>query len=215
LDQIGSQLPISNPFSEVRFEKKQSQRYRSTFDIYALIKAAKEELKEAEPELFKIFLLASCAGLRRAEIDCLLWEQVRFDDGIISIYPTKWFHPKREDSIGDVEVDPELLAVLAEMKREDNFPFVIESSVKPQPEATFDHYRCATHFEKLIEWLRAHGVNTSKPLHSLRAEFGSLIADKHGIYVASRMLRHSDISVTAQHYIDKKTRKTVGLGEHL
>jgi integrase len=54
-----------------------------------------------------------------------------------------------------------------------------------------------------------------KPLHELRKEFGSQLADKHGIYVASRMLRHSDIAVTAAHYIDKKSRKTVGLGNLL
>jgi hypothetical protein len=52
-------------------------------------------------------------------------------------------------------------------------------------------------------------------LHELRKEFGSQLADKHGIYVASRMLRHSDIAITASHYLDKKSRKTVGLGQML
>jgi integrase len=215
LDQLGTTIVFSNPFSEIRFEKRQSQRYRSTFDIYALIAAAKDELKEQEPELFKIFLLASMAGLRRAEIDTLTWQQIRFDAGIISIHPTKWFHPKSEDSIGDVEVDPELLEVLAEMKNDMVSHFVIESSVLPQPDANFDHYRCATHFEKLIVWLRAHDVSGTKPLHELRKEFGSLVCDKHGVYVASQMLRHSSIEVTANHYLQKKGRKTIGLGEYL
>jgi integrase len=215
LRQINTKVSLFNPFSEIRFEKKQSQRYRSTFNIYNLIAAAKEELKEREPELFKIFLLASCAGLRRKEIDCLLWDQIKFDAGIIRIEPTKFYHPKSEDSIGDIEVDGELLAVLKEMKLPTVSNFVIESSVEPQPDATFDHYRCSNLFEKLIVWLKAHGVQGTKPLHELRKEFGSLVADAHGIYVASRMLRHSDISVTANHYLDKKTRKTVGLGAHL
>ena len=99
------------------------------------------------------------AGLRRAEIDTLLWEQVKFDAGIISIHPTKYFHPKSEDSIGDIEVDPELLAVLKEMKLLASGNFVIESSVEPQPDATFDHYRCSYLFEKLVLWLQQHGVS--------------------------------------------------------
>jgi len=196
-------------FLAIQFEKRQSQRYQSSFNIYALIKAAKDELREPEPEMFKIFLLASMAGLRRKEIDCLLWEQVKFHQGIIRIEPTKYYHPKSEDSIGDIEVDSELLAVLGEMRN--GTPFVVESSAEPK----LGYYRCAYSFEKLIGWLKAHGVQGSKPLHNLRKEFGSLIADQHGIYVASRMLRHSDISVTASHYLDKKQRKAVGLGSQL
>jgi integrase len=208
-------MQIENPFADIKLEKKQSQRYRSSFDIYKLIADAKAELREQHPEMFKIFLLASCAGLRRAEIDSLLWEQVKFDAGIISIHPTKYFHPKSEDSIGNIEVDPELLAVLKEMKRETGSHFVIESSVDARPDATFDHYRCSYLFEKLIVWLKEHGVSGTKPLHQLRKEFGSLVCDQHGVYVASQMLRHSSIEVTANHYLEKKGRKTVGLGAHL
>jgi integrase len=204
---------IENPFSEVRFEKKQSQRYRSTFDIYKLIAAAKEELREAEPELFKIFLLASMSALRKAEIDTLTWEQVKFDAGIISIHPTKYFHPKSEDSIRDIQVDFELLAVLKEMKT--GSPFVIDSPNEAQPDATYDHYRCSHLFDKLILWLKAHGVHGTKPLHQLRKECGSQFCDKHGVFATSEMLGHSDISVTANHYLEKKGRKTVGLGAHL
>ena len=38
---------------------------------------------------------------------------------------------------------------------------------------------------------------------------------RFGIYTASRMLRHSRISVTEQHYVDPKERVTVGLGRLL
>lgn len=40
----------------------------------------------------------------------------------------------------------------------------------------------------------------------MRKEIGSLIADEHGIYAASRFLRHADIRITAAHYLDKKRR---------
>jgi hypothetical protein len=57
-----------------------------------------------------VFLLAVMAGLRRREIDTLEWSAFRWERGTIRIGRTKWFHPKSEDSIGDVEVDPELIA---------------------------------------------------------------------------------------------------------
>jgi hypothetical protein len=49
----------------------------------------------------------------------------------------------------------------------------------------------------------------------LRKEFGSLVNQKHGLYAASRALRHADISTSARHYIGKKERVTVGLGHLL
>jgi len=58
-------------------------------------------------------------------------------------------------------------------------------------------------------------VPGSHPVHTLRKEFGSLIAQEHGIYAASKLLRHADIQTTANHYLDKKQRITAGLGELL
>jgi hypothetical protein len=55
-------------------------------------------------------------------------------------------------------------------------------------------------------------VNTNTPLHTLQKEFGSQICAKHGIYAASHALRHADIAITSQHYLDKRQRATVGLG---
>jgi hypothetical protein len=46
-------------------------------------------------------------------------------------------------------------------------------------------------------------------------EFGSRVAAEHGIYVAPRLLRHADITTTAQYYLDKKNRVTSGLGRFL
>ena len=46
-------------------------------------------------------------------------------------------------------------------------------------------------------------------------EIGALVATQHGIYAASRFLRHSDVTTTARHYADHKARITVGLGKFL
>ena len=50
-------------------------------------------------------------GLRRREIDTLERSAFWWDRRMIRIESTKWFHPKSEDSIGDVEIDPELVEV--------------------------------------------------------------------------------------------------------
>ena len=59
------------------------------------------------------------------------------------------------------------------------------------------------------------GIAANKPLHELCKEIGALIATEHGIFAASRFLRHSDITTTARHYADHKARITVGLGKYL
>jgi integrase len=191
------ELPSVLPFEGVNFEKRQSMRYRSSFNVEALIARAQAELAGAWPEQFKIFLLATFAGLRRGEIDLLEWSSFRWEGGLIRIEATKWFHPKSEDSLGDVELDPEVLELFRGYHARAKGNFVIESRLPPRPGATFEHYRAQAHFEKLIQWLRANGVRSKTPLHSLRKEFGSQVCDREGIYAASRALRHANIAVTA------------------
>jgi integrase len=65
----------------------------------------------------------------------------------------------------------------------------------------------------LNAWLRSKGVNTKKPLHTLRKEYRSLINKPHGIHAASKALRHADISVTNNFYSGSRVRVTPGLGK--
>jgi len=208
-------LPTPSSFDGIAFYKRTSMRYHSSFDVFKLIAAAKKELSPNEPEQFKVFLLAVMAGLRRREIDTLEWSAFRWESAIIRIEPTKWFHPKSEDSIGDVEIDRELLRVFRKYRATATGPFVIESKVRLRLDVKWEHYRCNSIFENLIAWLQEKGVTTKTPLHTLRKEFGSRVAAEHGIYAASRLLRHADITTTAQHYLDKKKRVTSGLGKLL
>src|ERR1700751_1424109 len=141
-------LPNPLPFDGIEFEKRQSMRYRSSFDVFGLIEKARGELAAAAPEQFKIFLLAVMARLRRNEIDKLEWPAFRWKDGVIRIEATKWFHPKSEDSLGDVEVVGEVMELFRGYRAKATGTFVVESKVTPRPEATFEHYRCQSHFEK-------------------------------------------------------------------
>jgi integrase len=204
-------IPCS-PFEGIQFEPRRSMRYQSSFNLEKLIGAAQEELP---PEQFKIFLLALMAGLRRNEIDKLEWDALDWRRGTISIAATRWFTPKSEDSAGDVEVDPEVMELFRGYKATASGDFVIESEVLPRPEEAYSHYRCQRDFEALNEWLRAHGVEDGRPLHTLRKEYGSQVCAKHGIYAASRALRHADIAITSQHYLDRRESARAGLGSLL
>jgi hypothetical protein len=46
----------------------------------------------------------------------------------------------------------------------------------------------------------------------LRKELGALFTAEHGIYAASRVLRHSNVATTAAHYSDLKTKPIVNVG---
>jgi integrase len=215
LKHLAIELPTPLPFEGISFEPRQSLKYRSTFDVMELIKEAKADLAGTEPEAFKIFLLAVMVGLRRREIDLLEWQSFRWDTGMIRIEPTRFFHPKSEDSIGDIAIDTELIEIFRGYRARARGDFVIESSHKPKPGVLYQYYRCQDAFKKLTEWLRKHGVKTNKPLHTLRKEYGSQINAMHGIHAASRALRHADIRVTNEYYTDSRIRVTPGMGHLL
>jgi integrase len=200
------------PFDGVRFEPRQSMRYRSSIDVEQVIAAAQEDLPQ---EQLKIFLLAVMAGLRRNEIDKLEWPSFRWAQNVIRIEATPYLQPKTEDSVGDVAVDPELMQIFRGFEARAKGSFVVESDVAPRMHATYSHYRCERNFTALTAWLRAHGVTDSRPLHSLRKEYGSQVCARHGIYAASQALRHADIAITSAHYLDPRKRSTVGLGNLL
>ena len=208
-------MPSPLPFDGVGFYENQSTRYQSKIDAKELLVAGKNELAESQPEAFKMLVLALCCGLRRNEIDKLTWRQVDVEKGVIRIETTRHFRAKSEDSLGEVDLDSGLVALMRVWKAKAKGEFVIESNIAPRLGKGYTHYRSNRASKKLTQWLRAQGVEDCKALHTMRKEFGSLVAQEHGIYVASRALRHADIDVTAKHYLDKKQRISIGLGHLL
>lgn len=205
------------PFDGISAGERVSMRYRSQIgDIEALIADACRELDTPENrDCFKAFLLASLAGLRRSEIDLLEWSAFDFDRGLLSIGVTKYFQGKNEASLGDIPLDPELSALFGALRAKANGEFVIESTSAPKLNQAYSRYRCQRTFERLVEWLRAKGIKSNSPLHVLRKEFGSAMAQKYGIFAASRALRHSSVAVTEAHYITQKRVDSIGLGHLL
>jgi integrase len=198
-------LPRPLPFDGVSLEKEPSLRYISKIDPYAILARAKEELAKTEPEAFKVMILALVCGLRRAEIDHLLWRVFDFPNSTLSIETTEHHALKSDDSAGKIDLDADTLALFRGYRSKNPTAlFVIKSPLKPAPKAKVGRYRCKPVFDTLIAWLRKNGVDGHKPLHTLRKEIGSIIASEHGIFEASRYLRHADIHITSAFYADKK-----------
>lgn len=211
-------LPAVLPFDGVSFEKAPSMRYKSNIDAFAILARARMELSESDTEGFKVLVLALVCGLRRSEIDNLLWTKVHFAKRKLMVESTEYHELKSADSAGEIDLDDDLVALFRLWRAGDpTATFVVDSDIGPEGAATARSrkskparenktrtYRCDAAFKRVLTWLRAQGVDALKPLHTMRKEIGSIIAEEHGIFEASRYLRHSDIRITAAIYTDKR-----------
>ena len=180
------------------------------------MRQAREELAESDPDSFLAMFLALAAGLRRGEIDRLLWRNVDFARGRIIIEESEHGQLKTEESRGTVDIDPRTLEILRGLQAKAQGQFVIEAKRAIAGEASRawgnSRYRCLWVFDSVNRWLRAHGIEGHKALHVLRKEAGSIVATRDGIFAASQFLRHRDIAITASVYADKKTRTVIDMG---
>jgi len=206
-------LPALLPFEGVEFFPRQNAKYFSKIDPEELLKKAQTELAAQNPAAFLAMLLALGAGLRKGEIDSLMWKQVDFDKALIRVEATDQAELKTSDSRGEVQIDLGMVSILRGYHATSEGPFVIESKVLNSGARTWGRqYRANGAFETLKSWLREQGVEARKPIHELRKELGSLVTRKYGIYEASRMLRHSSLATTEAHYTDLKCRPVVNVG---
>lgn len=204
-------LPSPLPFDGIEVGKLPRNRYRSKVNGPLLVKLAHDELRTANPEVYKIFLLAFGAGLRRGEIDHLTWKAIDWDKGTIALEVTEHGDLKTEGSADVIDISRDVADYFKAEYAKSKSEFVVSSAVPTGQPKHWNHYRCDHHFRELIEWLHSHGVEARNPIHTLRKEFGSLINQQFGIYAASSALRHSNISITRDYYVDKKERIALDL----
>lgn len=197
-------LPNPLPFEGISLPSPGSSRYRSKIDARKILNAAEIDLAPNHTEAYKIFLLALHCGLRVSEIDHLLWKNVDLDESVITIESTEYHQLKSEDSAGQIKIGADITEIFKSFAEQGRSTFVVDDSIPAISDKSRRKYRLATHLRVLKRWLRMKGVTANKPIHELRKEVGSVIARDHGIYAASRFLRHSDIKVTADHYLDIK-----------
>ncbi len=199
-------------FEAVDFERPGSMKFQAPAGItYAdLVTKARRELRAANPEAYKLFLLCLCAGLRRGEADVCLWTQLREDDNSIRIEANTYIEPKH-GSGGTVYVDPQLMKELLSFKGQGQDGFVVNSPL-PWKATTYIRYRCQPHWAVLTGWLESNGINARKKVHELRKLFGDAIVKQNGIFAGSAQLRHATIHMTASHYTDPRQRAALPVG---
>jgi integrase len=200
-----NRIGLKNPFEHVFSMREGSHRYVSRMDPKELLSSAVSELSHANPEGYKIFLLALGCGLRRNEIDKLEWSSVDLGRREIRVCKTDFFDPKTKDSDNLVNVPKFVAGELKRLRANDGGRFVV-ASVRSTPRKSKNLaiiYRCENRFKNLIAWLRKKGVGGMHPLHSLRKEYVSQIAAERGIYAASQAARHSSCSTTETFYASR------------
>lgn len=206
-------LPHPVPFHEVEFFPRQSAKYFSRIDAKTLLQEAHRELAKTDSPAFLAMLLALSAGLRKGEIDSLQWHQVDFNRQLIRVESTDAANLKTADSRDEVAIDENTTSILRGFHAKKNGQFVIVGDgLAGGPKRWGQNYRAGATFDRLTSWLRNRGVTARKPLHELRKELGALVTAEHGIYAASRVLRHSNVATTAAHYTDLKNRPIIDVG---
>ncbi len=187
-------IPLPNPFSGLQVVKPKVTPYHPISDeirmaIYDHCQA------ELEPENALIVLMALGIGMRRSEIEAAVpsWFSLQDDKVIVRIHETGEFLPKSGQS-GIVPISHELYQTLLRLRGEGQSPyFVASDSIKTTAGRIWERVRVVN------KWLREKGLNDRKPLHALRKECGSLVAKKHGILEASKILRNT-VQVCSIHY---------------
>jgi integrase len=207
LAKLQVKLPEPLPFAGVESGGRPDTRFFGIgIPIETLVSAAVNEL---DVESFKVFTLAVGLGLRRREIDTIQWNSVDFVAATLTIRPGADYRLKTFGSASILPLEPEVLSLLRGWRAASKGRYVVESGNTLSARSI---YRCEKVFQALIDWLRQKGIDDPKPVHAMRKLFGSRIAQSHGIFEASKMLRHRDLSTTASHYLDARPKVTPGLG---
>jgi integrase len=207
----GVEKPSPHPFHDVEMYPRESMGYISKIDAKALLSKAHNDLHENDPDAFIVLLLGVFVGLRRGEIDHLMWKQIDFKSNTIHIKANETGSVKC-NSEGTINISQEFSDILRNKSVNPRGEYVIYSDKKaPKQKEWGKNYRCQKVFKKCLKWLRENDVDEPKPIHTLRKESGAIVTTKNGIYGAKKFLRHKDIAVTAMYYSDHKDRITVDL----
>ena len=192
---------MARMFEGVRVKgDRKPPKYRSTFDAAKLLTAAKTELRDTNPDAWLTILLALGAGLRRGEIQNLRWQHVNTTGGFIDVAAGGSWRPKTDSSENIVHVDAGLLKELELYRGEPT------ATVLRQP---------SRGVEDAVTWLRRQGITASKPLHTLRKEFGSMVYAATDLLVAAKQLRHSTTKVTESFYVEPRKQYAPPIGQML
>lgn len=177
-----------NPFADVELmrSKRNDPKFLSSEKYNELISAIKE------PWLKAIVQFAIFTGMRIGEIVNLRWEQIYFERNIIIVENSNHFQTKNKRN-RIVPISGPVLSVLEEMKTNRVSEFVFHNKGMKL---------CATYTSKKFgQYIKKLSLSENFVFHNLRSTFASwMIMNGVDIFIVSKLLGHSDVSVTAKHY---------------
>lgn len=212
LKRIALPLPSPLPFAGIELPAAPPTRYVSTVNVGALIEAGRAELRGSDRAVWISILLGLMAGLRKGEMDRLTWSHVRWNESKIWIATTVAGAAKTQASEGLVRVHGSLLEELRAWQANGAPADWVLPGREAMPTDSRD-YRCDSLFGRALVWLRQHGVEGEKPLHLLRKEYGSYVAQTADLITAAHQLRHANIATTAAFYVEPRRVVTPSLGD--
>jgi len=187
--------------------EERPHRYVSRVDVGALVKAARSELGRKRRAEFVVFVLSLFGGLRRGEIDRLIWDQIDFDQKHIWIRTTPYFRPKARNSESRVDCPDEVFGILRNFKHQGVTPPFVIPGADPA-----NSVRCRPTFQNLTRWLRKNGIQETKALHTLRKEAGSYIFHLTGSADKAAEFLRNDPRTAREYYLGRKDRLEVQIG---
>jgi integrase len=176
---------LQNPFARLVRPKLDREAFQAPPRAW-IINLMNQGAKELRGEARLGFVLALGCGLRWGEITSLTWDNV-LPGGVRVLASLAKGRRQRL-----VPISKELWGV-SEAGRSGNQGKVITGDVGEV-------------HEEVCRWLRRKGVKDPKPVHYLRKCYGSLAVADHGIFVASKLLGHLRINLTASTYAGQVDR---------
>ncbi len=194
----GLELPDMDPFMKTAIYKRVSKkRYRlPDIEVIETIQSDMHELRE-DMNAYRMYLLAMGAGLRKAEIlNCRKDWIAGGDQPTVRLNVTDdWEQKGHGESV--VELCEWAYKELSNCMTDDER--VIVGTVTDREDTA--RYLC--------KWLRSKGLDRHKPVHELRMLYGSWVANRFGLFVAQKRLRHKDAQVTSDSYTDLITDENI------
>lgn len=184
--------PITNPWRKTTLEPRNERtRFLSTEEAERLLLAA-GSLKRA-PHLRDFILLSVHTGMRSGEVLKLTWDRVDFDSDQI------FFLKRTDQKNGKKNSIPLNLAARSALRSR----LKAQQGNKLVTPWVFSHSngaRLGSIKKSFASACRKAGIEDLTP-HDLRRTFGSwLVQQGTSIQVASGLLRHADVSITARIY---------------
>lgn len=166
-----------------------------------ILDAAETDLRPKQPKVYAAFLLATYGGLRMGEVVHARWDwlgEVQVirqgkaeKQAILKVQADgEWVPKGKAERV--IALHPEVVEKLLATK--------VEGTTHMLGEAPWGRERTA--YVKLSRFIRKFlpAAQWQKSSHELRKLFGSRIATEHGIYAASSVLGHQNVSTTERYY---------------